>query len=149
MATQRTIRGVLGNFLGTYTSRYADYDGYWLFGYLIVDFDELRIDLMKATSEEARSPVEVAIHSAVTKFEDQVRKAGLVRSQIREAQLAIRKLAGSVVGSVNGHRCTGCNVSFSALAVMEANRRVERETIVFVAPHNAEVELRSGRAASP
>ena len=37
MATTRTIRGVLGNFLGTSMSRNSDRDAYWLLGYLIAD----------------------------------------------------------------------------------------------------------------
>ncbi len=36
MATRRAINGVLGNFLGTYVSRYSDYDSYWLFGFIWV-----------------------------------------------------------------------------------------------------------------
>ena len=35
MPRRRTIKGVLDNFLGTYTSRYSDYDGYWLFGMVV------------------------------------------------------------------------------------------------------------------
>ena len=46
MAKRRAIRGVLGNFLGTFTSRYSDYDGYWLFGFLVADLKDLRIDLL-------------------------------------------------------------------------------------------------------
>jgi hypothetical protein len=33
MVTPRAIRGMLRNFLGTYTSQYSDYKGYWLFGF--------------------------------------------------------------------------------------------------------------------
>jgi len=137
---------VLGNFLGTYTSRYSDYRGYWLFGFLVADLDELRIDLLASPAAEADSPLGVAVRSAAAKFANQVQKAGLVRPQIRDAWLTIRKLAGPATGSVNGVPCAGHNVSFSAGAVMDGGRRYEREQVLFVAPHNAEVELRSGRA---
>ena len=43
---RRIIKGVLHNFIGTYTSRYSDYDGYWLFGMVVRDVAELRIDLL-------------------------------------------------------------------------------------------------------
>jgi hypothetical protein len=46
MKPRRIIKGVLHNFLGTYTSRYSDYDGYWLFGMLVRDVEELSIDLL-------------------------------------------------------------------------------------------------------
>ena len=35
MPTRRVIKSVLHNFLGTYTSRYSDYNGYWLFGFMV------------------------------------------------------------------------------------------------------------------
>ncbi|MEX1097118.1 MAG: hypothetical protein WED34_13805 [Planctomycetales bacterium] len=149
MATRRAIRGVLGNFLGTYTSRYSDLEGYWLFGYLVADLGELRIDLLAPPAGESGSPLGVAVRSATAKFADQLQKAGLERSPIREAWLTIRKLPGPAAGSVNGVRCAGHNVNFSAGAAMEGGRRYERERVVFVAPHNAEVELRSARAAEP
>jgi hypothetical protein len=49
-------------------------------------------------------------------------------------------------GSVNGHRRAGYDLSFRVEALMDDGRRYEREQVVFVAPHNAEVELRSVRA---
>ena len=149
MATQRAIRGVLGSFLGTYTSRYSDYDGYWLFGFLVADLGELRIDLLAPPASDSECPLIVAIRSAAVKFAVQMQKAGLVRSQVREAWLTIGKLSGQTVGSINGAPCAGYNVSFEAGAVMDGGRRYERESVVFVAPHNAEVELRSARAAEP
>jgi len=91
----------------------------------------------------------VAVRSAAAQFADQMQKAGLVRSQVREAWLMIRKLPGHVAGSINGVPCTGHTVSFSAGAVMDGGRRYEREQVVFVAPHNAKVELRSARVAEP
>lgn len=149
MATRRAIRGVLGNFLGTYTSRYSDYDGYWLFGFLVAGLGELRIDLLSPSADELDSLLGLVVRSAGAKFADQVQKAGLVRSQIREAWLTVRKLPEPAAGSVNGVPCAGHEVSFKAEALMEDGRRYEREQLVFIAPHNAEVELRSARAAEP
>src|SRR5688572_18734716 len=114
MATRRAIRGVLGNFLGTYTSRYSDYGGYWLFGFLVADLGELRIDLLAPPPGESDAPLGVAARSAAAKFADQLRHAGLARSQVREAWLTIRKLPGPAVGAVNGVPCGGHNVRFSA-----------------------------------
>ena len=41
VTTSRVIKSVLQNFLGTYASRYSDFEGYWLFGFLIADVDAL------------------------------------------------------------------------------------------------------------
>ncbi|MCL4205293.1 MAG: hypothetical protein KJ000_22650 [Pirellulaceae bacterium] len=145
MVTRRAIRGVLGNFLDTYTSRYTEYDGYWLFGFIVTELAELRIELLTPTSDASDAPLETAVRSAVAKFADQAQKAGLVRPQVRDAWLTIRKLPGPAKGSINGVPCAGHNVSFSAGAVMDGGRRYEREQVVFVAPHNPNVELRSAR----
>lgn len=146
MVTRRAIRGVLGNFLGTYTSRYSECNGYWLFGFIVADLGDLRIELLTPTGDASDAPLEAAVRSAAAKFVDQMQKAGLVRPQVRDAWLTIRKLPGPAKGSINGVPCAGHNVSFSAGAVMDGGRRYERENVVFVAPHNPRVELRSARA---
>jgi hypothetical protein len=48
---RRNLIGALHNFLATFTSGYSDYDGYWLFGFLLKDADELRIDLLNPNSD--------------------------------------------------------------------------------------------------
>jgi hypothetical protein len=146
MATRRVIKGALGNFLGTYVSRYSNYNGYLLFGFLVTDLDELRINLLGQEVREPSTPTSAAVSSAVGKFDDQRRKAHLAASQVREAWLTIRKLPGSKQGSVNGHSCSGFNVSFSAEATMDDGKHYEKQRVVFMAPHNAEIESRSGYA---
>jgi hypothetical protein len=147
MATRRVIKGVLENFLGTYVSRYSDYDGYRLFGFLVNDLGELRINLLGERVSEPDTPMGVAVLSAVSKFEDQCDKAGLVPSQVRDAWLMIRRLSGLDWGSVNGHWCAGFNLGFSVVAITDDAKRYERNRVEFVAPHNPVVELRSTRAA--
>lgn len=145
MATRRAIKGVLGNFLGTYASRYTDLGGYWLFGYLIDDLTQLRIDLLAETVDSADTPLAIAVRTAAAKFKDQVFKAGLAPSNIREASLTIQKMPGSIAGSVNGHGCEGHNVNFTAEAATDNGARYRHEHIVFVARHDADVERRSAR----
>ena len=49
MATADVIKSVLRNFLETFASRYTDYDGYWLFGFLVEhDLNELGIQPPKS-----------------------------------------------------------------------------------------------------
>ncbi len=98
MATRRVINGVLGNFLGTYVSRYSDYNGYLLFGFLVGELGELRFNLLGESVSETSSPKGVAILSAVTKFEDHRRKMDLSRSRIREASLTIRRRVRCSIG---------------------------------------------------
>jgi hypothetical protein len=147
MASRRVIKGVLGNFLGTFVSRYSDYKGYLLFGFLVADLGELNIDLLGAPVSDPSSPLGVTVLSAAARFDDQRQKAGLSRSHVREACLRIRRMPGSIVRSINGHSCAGFNVSFSATAVMDNDNRFEMQCAAFIAPHNRGIELKSTRTA--
>lgn len=44
------MKSVLRGFLGTYTSRYSDYRGYWVHGQLPPDLLECTIDLLGSAS---------------------------------------------------------------------------------------------------
>jgi hypothetical protein len=146
MTTARVIKAVLGNFLGTYVSWYSDYQGYWLFGFLVGNFNNLKVDLLKENFlGDPHSELGMATLSALSKFEDQRRKAGLVPSQIRRACLTIHRNPESESGSINGHSCEGFGVRFSAEASMDNGRKYKRERVVFVAPHDPKIELCSTR----
>jgi hypothetical protein len=147
MATLRVINSVLRNFLGTYTSRYSDYEGFWLMGFLVADFGELEFDLL-ARGGDLNTPLAAAKQLAATKFADQVRKGCLEPARIREARLSIIKRPDLKTGSVNGHPCVGHDVYFRANAVMDNSKRYEKERVLFVAPHDPRVELRSSRYGS-
>lgn len=146
MARRRRITSVLHNFLGTYTSRYSDYDGYWLFGMVVSHIDALDIDLLHgADTSLGTSPDAVVIRLAGERFAEQVEKAGLSVSCVREARLSITKSAVVKNGPVNGHVCAGHDVRFAARATSDLGRTYERAISVFVAPHNPRVEVRSTR----
>jgi len=147
MARRRNIKGVLHNFLGTYTSRYSDFDGYWLFGFLVEVIRELRIDLIEVRAEcNETTPIATAERLGVTKFSEQMEKAGLPTSCIREAHLKITKSPELIDGFVNGWLSSGYQVKFVVEAVTDLGKTYESTMSLFVAPHNPKVERRSGRA---
>ena len=146
MMRRRTIKGILHNFLGTYTSRYSDYDGYWLFGLVVGDTEELRIDLLSpSVGPTASAPVAAAIRLAAQKFREQMEKAGSTVSCAREARLDITRSPASHNGVVNGRLCAGYNVRFRATVVSDYGKTYESEASVFAAPHDSQVERRSTR----
>jgi len=147
MATRRVIKSVLSNFLGTYVSRYSEYDGYLLFGFLVADLAELRFNLLRATHDESKTPVGVAATLAAAKFDDQRQKAGLMRPHVSDAWITIRRLPQTPVGVVSGQPCAGFTVSFLAEAKMDNGRRYHCERVAFVAPHSREIERQSARRA--
>jgi hypothetical protein len=149
MATRRTIKGVLQGFLGTFVSRYSDYEGYWLFGFLVADLDRLNIDLLaqKQLSTE-KTPQAMTVALARTKFREQAIKATVSFEMIREAAIEILKLPGIQHGFIGHSARDGCGVLFRVTATMDNGKTYERETVVFVAPHDASVEIRSVRRGS-
>jgi hypothetical protein len=143
----REITGVLHNFLGTYTSRYSDYEGYWMFGWLVGEIEELRIDLLSLNEGSTeKTPIETAKLIAAQKFKEQVEKVGGTLDCIREAYLDLKKLPGIENGMVNGRVCAGNTIRFEARAVSDHGKAYESEMTLFVASHNPQVELRSNRA---
>ena|SRR5438128_5003086 len=148
MTNRRIIKGVLHNFLGTFTSRYSDFDGYWVFGFLVERMDGASIDLLDLRTESAdTTPSAFARRLAAQKFAEQIAKAGLPRSWFREARLDISKSAEPRFGAVNGRSCFGYDVRFLAHAVTDLGRTYDTTLSIFVAPHDPKVELRSARAA--
>ena len=49
MVSERAMKSVLHNFLETYTSRYSDYDGFWVFGFIVETMLPANIDLMASS----------------------------------------------------------------------------------------------------
>ncbi|MCM3870023.1 MAG: hypothetical protein ND895_04930 [Pyrinomonadaceae bacterium] len=144
--SRKAIKGVLHNFLETYTSRYSDYDGYWLFGLLVGELDQFNVNLLDAGEDVyERTPTTVAVRLAATKFQEQMAKVSIGLSCIREASLTVTKSDDLGSGFVNGHRSAGFKVSFVAKAVSSHGKTYERQKTVFVAPHDPNLESRSGR----
>ncbi|MBL8269408.1 hypothetical protein [Steroidobacter sp.] len=147
MSTRRVIPGVLHNFLGTLTSRYSDFGGYWLFGFLIEVSDSLHFDLLEQVEELADStPTAVARRLAVQKFEDQLRKGRLPAAWLREARLDIRRSPESRTAVAGDRTRTGYDLEFEARVVTDLGGSYVSTASVFVSPHDSGVELQSSRA---
>ena len=147
MASRRIIKGVLHNFLGTFTSRYSDFDGYWVFGFLVGSMDDVRIDLLVASADSAdATPSAFARRLATQKFAEQIAKAGLPSSWFREARLDISKSSESRLGFVNGRSSSGYDMRFLAHAVTDLGMVYDCTASIFVAPHDPNAESRSTRA---
>ena len=144
---RKAIKGVLYNFLGTYTSRYSDYKGYWLFGMLVSKEKFLNIDLLNSNSDwSVSTPLAIAHQLAVQKFREQLEKTDLSISCVQEAHLDITRLPNLRNGTVNGHICVGYNMLFQVKVTSDFDRKYKGEMSIFVAPHDPRIELRSTRS---
>jgi hypothetical protein len=145
MPTRRALNGVLYGFLGTYMSRYSDYRGYWLFGFLIGGPNVLVFDLLCGV-DQSDTPEAHAGYLARRKFAEQLEKSGFHRSSVGDASLRIERRLDTVervvVGSV---RRTGFDLRFSATVVADNGRSFHRAAEMFVAPHDASLEHPSAK----
>lgn len=142
--TVNAMKSVLHNFLGAFTSRYTEYKGYWIFGFLIGEFTtELTFDLMVPRFSETVTPLQKAASLASIKFATQVLKAKIKPDTIQEAQLSLFPLSDLVQGLVNGQEVKGRSVNFRVVAVMKSGEKIISERTIFVAPHNPSIELQS------
>lgn len=139
------IKSVLWNFLGTYTSRYSDYRGYWLHGQLPFSTSPYEFDLFASPANNDTS-VGFAARPATHLFADQVANARLASTLIREATLRIQRQPGLISGLQGWHRSHGYHVVFEAAATMDTGRRFARQLTIFVAPHDPARETQSCRS---
>jgi len=146
-ASRRTLPGVLHNLLGTLTNRYADHDGYWIFGLLERQLDGLTVDLLAQDTAECGSDrVRVQfIADARRKFREQHEKAGHSRDVVQTATLAISMSSANVTGAINGRAVVGSQFVLRVTVRSDLGVDYTRNTQIFVAPHNPDVEGRSTR----
>jgi hypothetical protein len=150
MATRRVAKSVLRNFLGTLTSRYSDWQGYWLLGFVVIALEEpLDYDLLDAEvpGSPDQTPITHIRWLARVKFLEQLSKAGLDPTRIREANLIVERLPARVEVRVERYTSAGYRVRFIVRAITDLGRAYESEQIVAVAPHNPAHE-RQSRGAS-
>jgi hypothetical protein len=144
VSTSRVLRGVTENFLGTYTSRYSDHKGYWLFGFLS-GAAQLDIDLLGDRYRKSEEPAEDARMFAMDAFIDQLMKAGVPEARLFTARLFISSSATATERLAGGVLRKGRDMKFVVVVVTKGDARYEARSTKFVAPHDSAVEQRSRR----
>lgn len=140
MASRRVLRSVLHNFLGTFASRNSDHRGYWLFGLIALDTDRWVVDL-REDLPAGDSPVEVAKRLAFRRFHEQLAKAGLDMSVVREAAISWTRHEPAL-GSHGERPAHGHRVELLVRVVTDEGSIVERRQSCFVAGHDPSRERR-------
>ncbi|MGH9881458.1 MAG: hypothetical protein ACRD6N_08500 [Pyrinomonadaceae bacterium] len=111
---------------------------------LVSDLEQLNLDLLSTRGTPSEiTPNTIALQLAATKFQEQMEKAGLSLSCIREARLTLTKLPGLKNGRDYGHSRVGFDLVFEATAVTDRGRKYTYKTLAFVAPHDPRVEQQS------
>ena len=141
MPTRRILMSVLAGFVGTYTSRYSDYRGYWLHGQFLFDSPRHEFNLL-CSPPHGEAPLHSAWRLANRRFAEQLFKSGLTLEVIREATLQIQMDAETVRGWHGNQMSDGHLVQFRASAVTDNGHTYVQKLTVFVAPHDPEKEQR-------
>ena len=142
---RRQLNGVLAGFLGTYTSRYSDFEGYWMFGFIVETVGQLEIDLLGKRSSEVGA-IAAAENLARSKFCEQLRKHGFASSAAAGANLRIVPGVEQVERLAGDLRRLGRDLAFHASVLSDTGNRYTRTKVVFVASHDPRLEQRSARA---
>ncbi len=148
MPRRTEIKGVIDTFLSSFTSRYSDYDGYWIFGLLVDEDEEINIDLLAPFHSNTTSVVSVVKRIASDTFQNQIAKYKLPPSVIHGATLKITKTDKVTKCCNHGmwRDCVGLRLCVQVLT--DLGRQFERERLVFAAPHDPNFETRSARRLS-
>ncbi|MFN7941591.1 MAG: hypothetical protein U0X73_08310 [Thermoanaerobaculia bacterium] len=144
MPSSRVLKGVLHNFLSTLKSRYSDLNGYWIFGFLVEETDELDIDLLEVRGASDLTPASAFRHLAHNRFHDQTYKAKFPVERLGKAMLYWRRSEPREVPSVWGPQ-RGYRVVLEVAASVPSGREFRRATSEYVLPHNPARERQSGR----
>lgn len=114
---------------------------------LIADLNRHTVDLLAAELDGNDALTTTAL-IAQRRFREQVIKAGLAVSCIREARLELHRTQRSETVFVNGLAATGYELTLAARLVSDLGRTYESTKSIFVAPHDPGMERRSTRADS-
>ena len=146
MPTRKAIKGVLHGFLGTFTSRYSDYDGYWVFGSITDEMTNLTINLLEVEDASTENDVVLFVAQlARRKFREQMDKMHVPISFVHGAKMSISRSDAPARGFVAGHLCKGHIYIFSVQVISDLGRPFQATTQMFVAPHSRLLEHRSTR----
>ncbi|HYE21602.1 MAG TPA: hypothetical protein VEA69_24365 [Tepidisphaeraceae bacterium] len=136
MANRRVIAAVAHNVLATLVSRYSDYQGYWLFGFLVGELDRLELDLLDGTPRDGDSAAAAfARELAARRFDEQVAKARVDRSWVREGRVTFESVPGAIERLVGLHMRVGSDVRVRIRVVTDRGRGHEFARQVYVARH--------------
>lgn len=139
MVSKRAIHQALAGFLGAYTSRNSEYDGYWLLGFLVACPNPWEIDLLQAPAGlRPDDPIEWAVTSARRTFHDQLEKARIDAHMLSSATLTLHTEGGGVVAGR-----PRVAIHFRASATVGGGRMFEHAVLVSAAAHDPTRESRS------
>ncbi len=138
------IKSLLEGFLGTYTSRYTRWQGYWLFGFIVEDMHGTCFELLEQPDIQEVSPMATAASIARSNFRAQLARNGVPEARVLTARLEIVRVANPrhwfAIGMLpkQGHEFL-----FTVNVQTDSTTTHQRSRSVLIAPHDPNVERAS------
>lgn len=138
---------MLHNYLETLSSRYSDYDGFWVFGLLFHNLGAIKIDLDSQSSLLPGDPVLVWFEAeSRRKFAEQIAKDRIPIEYVRAARLVCEVVSKPFSGSIGGSPTEGATCRLTVSVTSDLGAEYSRKKEFFVAPHDPSREHRSTRS---
>jgi len=139
------IKSIIDGYHGAFTSRNADYRGYWIFGFIVNELEGLEIDLLLPYPKptKAISPMEAIealaryrFQSIVYRHDFQIEliKEAITENQVTQKSQYITSLKEGVLRPARG-------VHFKTSIVTMSGKRYNTQTIKYIRPHSPRMEL--------
>jgi hypothetical protein len=141
------LRGVVFNFLATFLSRNCDIGGYWLPGLIVEHVGPEPVDVLSDTPLPNAPQLRIIKRAARERFLDQLDKDGIPRNRVVRCMLRFNRQEEKTTGFVNGYEVQGYTLTVTAEVTSDLGKVYSAEKVVFVSPHNPQIERRSTRSA--
>lgn len=143
MPSRRVLKSVLAGLLGTLVSRYSDFEGYWALGRAESCLDGWTVDLLGTDPEPGDDPASSYLRRlARARFSQQLEKAGLSLAVVADAQATVASVGEQYRALPGMYPRIGRDYTFAATVRTDTGRVFEAKRMVFVAPHDAQLEIR-------
>lgn len=140
----RALKSVLHNFLGSFTSRYTDYNGYSFWGFVLPYLDFYEIDLLKRNKNYTENILLNEFSDLANRiFLDQLGKHRIETYEILKAKLIFTIVDSSQTIDVNGYLTNASTIKVYAEAQTGLYRIYDKTMYITVAKHNPEIEFKS------
>ncbi len=144
----KEINGALAGFLGRFTSRNADYQGYWLIPFLLDLHEPIQIELLAYT--EVKGKMADDIRAVATRFaqitlSEQLKFVERTPAELQRASLLITSSSESEQRLAGSHVRECFPMKLKVQVKTNSGREFARDLSLFVAPFDPSLARRSTR----
>jgi hypothetical protein len=143
MSSRKILKTAMFGFLGTLTSRYSNYRGYWIYGLLKKELNGLEIDLLAEHVSSAISPIDFFQNFARMKMRDQIIKNNCNISWVKNATLTCSVIGPEYKRYFEEGERSGQDYEIKCNWLTDIGVRKNASVKIFVSQHDPQKERRN------